>query len=112
MHGNGTGDTNGSRVKQGPDAEWPRSANGATSNRVFARTEKGYYVLGPKLMAKSDFVCVLWGGRMAFCLRPLETDGRMMYLLVGECYGHGFMSGGGVDMLDKGMLEAQYFEFV
>ncbi|KAI1428982.1 heterokaryon incompatibility protein-domain-containing protein [Xylaria sp. FL1777] len=106
------GNSSGRRGHESPDEEWSRSANGATSNRVFARTETGYYVLGPKVLAKGDIVCVLWGGRMAFCLRPLEMDGRKVHLLVGECYIHGFMRGEVVDMVDKGTLEVQDFELV
>ncbi|KAI0974172.1 heterokaryon incompatibility protein-domain-containing protein [Xylaria arbuscula] len=104
--------SNGSRGHESPDEEWSRSANGATSNRVFARTERGYYVLGPKVLAKGDIVCVLWGGRMAFCLRPLEMNSRKVYLLVGECYIHGFMKGEVNDMVDDGTLETQDFELV
>jgi len=79
-------------------AEWSRSANGATSNRVFARTNEDHYVLGPQVMAKGDLACVLWGGRMCFCLRPL---GSGTYLLVGECYVHGFMDGEAVEIREK-----------
>ncbi|KAI1301973.1 heterokaryon incompatibility protein-domain-containing protein [Xylaria venustula] len=108
----GNNKSNGSRGHESPDEEWSRSANGATSNRVFARTEKGYYVLGPKVLAKDDIVCVLWGGRMAFCLRPLEMNSRKVYLLVGECYIHGFMRGEVGDMVDDGTLEVEDFELV
>ncbi len=104
--------SNGTGGHESPNEEWSRSANGATSNRVFARTEMGYYVLGPKVLAKGDIVCVLWGGRMAFCLRPLEMNGRKVHLLVGECYVHGFMRGEVADMVDKGKLEVQDFELV
>ena len=103
---------NGNGGHESPDEEWSRSANGATSNRVFARTERGYYVLGPKVLAQGDVVCVLWGGRMAFCLRPLEMDGRTVYLLVGECYIHGFMKGEVDGMVDDGTLKVQDFEIV
>ncbi|KAK0717543.1 hypothetical protein B0T26DRAFT_776038 [Lasiosphaeria miniovina] len=55
----------------GLGAEWSRSANGATSNWVLARTTKGYFVLGPKVLAKSDRICVLWGAKCAFACGPL-----------------------------------------
>ena len=77
-------------AKQGP-GKWSQTANGASSNRAFARTRKGYYVLGPKVMEAGDVVCVLFGGKMPFCLRPWGRPGQ--YLLVGECYVHGLMKG-------------------
>lgn len=76
-------------AEQGP-GKWSQAANGASSNRAFARTAKGYYVLGPKVMEVGDVVCVLFGGKMPFCLRPW---GEGQYLLVGECYVHGLMKG-------------------
>ncbi|KAK5655951.1 hypothetical protein OQA88_5086 [Cercophora sp. LCS_1] len=93
----------------GLDAEWSRSANGASSGRVFARTAKGYFVLGPQVLAKGDRICVLWGGKMCFCLRPLD-QGR--FLLVGECYVHGLMNGEAVRLLEKNELQEEKFVLV
>lgn len=93
----------------GLDAEWSRSANGASSGRVFARTAKGYFVLGPQVLAKGDRICVLWGGKMCFCLRPLD-QGR--FLLVGECYVHGLMNGEAVRLLEKKELQEEKFVLV
>ena len=61
------------------EEQWSRSANGASKNRIFAKTEKGYYVLGPKVTQPGDIVCVLFGGKLPFCLRLLGDR----YLLVG-----------------------------
>lgn len=58
--------------------------------RAFAKTAKGYFVLGPKVMEVGDIVCVLFGGKTPFGLRPW-ADGQ--YLLVGEAYVHGLMKG-------------------
>ncbi len=69
--------------------QWSRSANGASENRAFARSQKGYYVLGPGIMAAGDVICILLGGKLPFCLRPCGHR----YLLVGECYAHGLMEG-------------------
>ncbi|KAK0710256.1 heterokaryon incompatibility protein-domain-containing protein [Lasiosphaeria miniovina] len=91
------------------DAEWSRSANGASSGRVFARTIKGYFVLGPKVMAKGDRICVLWGGKMCFCLRPLD-QGR--FLLVGECYVHELMNGEAIRQVEKNELQEEEFVLV
>lgn len=89
--------------------EWSRAANGASKNRKFATTERGYYVLGPKVMQGGDVVCVLLGGKMPFCLRPWH-GGR--YLLVGECYVHGFMDGEAMDMLERAEVTQKTFEIV
>ncbi|KAI0114019.1 hypothetical protein GGR51DRAFT_505248 [Nemania sp. FL0031] len=95
--------------KQEFEAEqWSRSANGASENRCFARSRKGYYVLGPGIMAPGDIVCVLFGGKLPFCLRPC---GRR-YLLVGECYVHGLMEGEAMQLVDRGELSEKVFDIV
>ncbi|KAI0882855.1 HET-domain-containing protein [Annulohypoxylon maeteangense] len=91
----------------GVEEEWSRMANGASKNRKFARTSKGYYVLGPAVMEKGDLVCVLFGGKMPFCIRPF---GEQRYLLVGECYVHGLMKGEAMDMASDGKLFERTFE--
>ncbi|KAK4079051.1 hypothetical protein Trihar35433_156 [Trichoderma harzianum] len=88
--------------------EWSRSANGASKNRIFARTESGYYVLGPAVMEKGDVICVLFGGKLPFCLRPVGKR----YLLVGECYTHGLMEGEALDMMKRGECSEKEFEIV
>ncbi|KAK4062813.1 uncharacterized protein Triagg1_9683 [Trichoderma aggressivum f. europaeum] len=88
--------------------EWSRSANGASKNRIFARTKSGYYVLGPAVMEKGDIVCVLFGGKLPFCLRPVGKR----YLLVGECYTHGLMKGEALGMVARGELSERKFEIV
>lgn len=86
--------------------EWSRSANGASKGRVFARTRKGYYVLGPAIMEQGDVICVLFGGKLPFCLRPLGEG----YLLVGECYVHGLVKGEALDMMARNELSEKVFE--
>ncbi|KAL6835587.1 HET domain-containing protein [Trichoderma sp. SZMC 28015] len=88
--------------------EWSRSANGASKNRVFARTESGFYVLGPAVMEKGDVVCVLFGGKLPFCLRPIANQ----YILVGECYTYGLMEGEALDMMTRGECSETEFEIV
>ena len=87
---------------------WSRAANGAATNRVFARTRKGLYVLGPAVMEKGDVICVLLGGKMPFCLRPWSHQ----YLLVGECYVHGYMAGQAIEMVDSGSALEKIFQVV
>ncbi|KAK4508517.1 hypothetical protein PRZ48_002256 [Zasmidium cellare] len=88
--------------------QWSRSASAASKNRSFAITSRGYYVLGPKSMRRGDVICVLFGGKVPFCLRPIGTR----YLLVGECYVHGLMDGEAMTMMDRGELVGRYFDIV
>jgi hypothetical protein len=88
--------------------KWSRAANGASSHRSFARTAKGYFVLGPKVLEVGDVVCVLFGGKMPFCLRPW---GRY-YRLVGECYVHGLMSGEAMEMLERREVAEEVFDVI
>lgn len=88
---------------------WTRDANGATTNRVFGRTAKGRYVLGPKVMEPGDVLCVLFGGKMPFVLRPW-TDGR--FYLVGESYTHGLMNGEVIEALKRGKCTEEVFDII
>ncbi|KAM0463716.1 hypothetical protein ACHAO4_000438 [Trichoderma viride] len=97
-------------AEKGDAQKWSRAATGASTNRRFARTSRGYYVMGPQAMEKGDIICVLFGGKMPFCLRPCL--GSQYYLLVGECYLHGFMNGESVDMLEGGGFCESVFEVV
>ncbi|KAK2761021.1 het domain-containing protein [Colletotrichum kahawae] len=90
----------------GDAAKWARAANGASCNRKFARTRDGYYVLGPRVMEPGDVICVLYGGKMPFCLRPW---GKKNYLLVGECYVHGIMDG---EIIDGARSAENVFDIV
>jgi hypothetical protein len=93
------------RAADGDRYKWTRAANGASSHRAFARTTQGYYVLGPKVMETGDLICVLYGGKMPFCLRPWEDH----FLLSGECYVHGLMDGEAVSMVEDGILQEETF---
>ncbi|RYP56139.1 hypothetical protein DL771_012084 [Monosporascus sp. 5C6A] len=97
-------------AEKGDAHKWSRAATGASSSRRFARTTRGYYVMGPQVMEKGDIVCMLFGGKMPFCLRHCLDS--QFYLLVGECYIHGFMNGEAVDMLERGEFCEDDFEVV
>lgn len=88
--------------------QWSRSASAASKNRAFAKTSKGYYILGPRIMDAGDVVCVLFGGKLPFCLRPWGTR----YLLVGECYVHGLMDGEAMEMMGRNELIEKPFDIV
>ena len=59
-------------------------------------------------MKPGDIICVLFGGKMPFCLRPWGD----CYLLVGECYVHGLMNGEAMKMMDRTELVEKVFEIV
>ncbi|KAI0402997.1 heterokaryon incompatibility protein-domain-containing protein [Xylaria palmicola] len=88
--------------------KWSRWAASASEGRVFARTGSGYYVLGPAALEAGDIVCVLFGSKVPFCLRPM--GGR--YLLVGECYVHGLMKGEAVGMFARGEISRKMFDII
>jgi hypothetical protein len=57
--------------------------------RRFFITEKGYIGMGPDSLQLGDRVCILYGGKVPFILRPEDDH----YLLVGESYTHRMMDG-------------------
>ena len=96
----------GSTERDSHDKNWGRWAASASEGRIFARTKRGYYVLGPAALEAEDKVCVLFGSKMPFCLRPMGTS----YLLVGECYVHGLMKGEAMGMLAQSCLRKKIFD--
>jgi hypothetical protein len=81
-------------------------AQACTAGRVLFETNSGYVGLGPQSLQKNDLVCVLYGGKVPFILRP---DGDH-YKFVGESYVHGFMEGEVIEMLRAGELKEQEFQ--
>jgi len=65
--------------------------------RSFCRTDTGHLGWVPADAEEGDCVCILFGGRTFYVLRP---DGDEHYRLIGECYLHGLMQGEGVDKLE------------
>ncbi|KAK2603103.1 hypothetical protein N8I77_009585 [Diaporthe amygdali] len=98
----------GETGREGVHETWSRWAASAADSRIFARTRSGYYVLGPVALEVGDIVCVLFGCKVPFCLRPMGER----YLLVGECYVHGLMKGGAMDMLARDQLHKKTFDIV
>ncbi|EQB44659.1 hypothetical protein CGLO_16572 [Colletotrichum gloeosporioides Cg-14] len=93
---------------EGDHEKWSRWGASASEGRTFAKTEMGYYVLGPTALEVGDVVCVLFGSKVPFCLRPM---GRR-YLFVGECYAHGLMKGEAMAMLARDELHEKVFDIV
>lgn len=94
--------------REGVHETWSRWAASAADGRVFARTRSGYYVLGPAALEVGDVVCVLFGCKVPFCLRPMGGG----YLLVGECYVHGLMKGEAMGMMARDEVQRKNFDIV
>ena len=94
--------------REGDHETWSRWATSASEGRIFARTGRGYYVLGPAVLEAGDVVGVLFGSKVPFCLRPMGKR----YLLVGECYVHGLMKGEAISMLARDELHEKIFDIV
>jgi hypothetical protein len=62
--------------------------NHARQRRFFLSSEK-YMGMGPAAMQKGDIICIFYGGRVPYIVRPTAE----YYELVGECYAHGLMDG-------------------
>ncbi|KAK6217916.1 hypothetical protein LQW54_003204 [Pestalotiopsis sp. IQ-011] len=87
---------------------WARWAASASESRTFARSAQGYYVLGPTVLEVGDVICVLFGAKVPFCLRPI--GGR--YLLVGECCVYGLMKGEAMEMSVRNELRKMRFDII
>jgi hypothetical protein len=83
-------------------------------NRVLCVTEKGYMGLVPYEAKIGDQIVVLFGGNTPFLLRESDEDvhGERRWLLVGECYVHGFMDGEAINGLDEEEFEGRSETFV
>ncbi|SCV33496.1 related to HET-6OR heterokaryon incompatibility protein (het-6OR allele) [Fusarium fujikuroi] len=63
-------------------------------------TETGYVGFGPRSMRPGDVVCVLFGGRTPYVMRPTAAPDE--YLFLGPAYVHGLMDGEAIDAWEKG----------
>ena len=64
-------------------------------HRSFCSTAAGRIGLVPGTAKAGDVICVLYGGRVPYVLRPCKNG---YYVLVGECYVHGLMDGEAMDV--------------
>jgi hypothetical protein len=68
--------------------------------RKFCVTQNRRTALTPPYTQPGDIVCNLAGSAVPFAIRLLNTavDGRQTYAVLGECYMHGLMYGGGLHL--------------
>jgi hypothetical protein len=69
--------------------------------------QDGAIGVGPWCMEPGDVVIALFGGNALYGLRPTGTPGDYLYL--GEWYLQGYMHGEGMDLFEKGEVQAEYF---
>jgi len=74
--------------------------------RAWITTTRGYVGLAPEDVKEGDVICILFGGKVPYALRP--RDGH--YLFLGECYVHGIMDGEAMDMLTDGRIQETTFD--
>jgi len=80
-------------------------AHSMSYRRCFFTTSRGYMGLGPNAMQTGDVVCILFGCKVPYVLRPV--DGH--YLLVGDAYIYGIMDGEAMQHLTSGDLKERTF---
>lgn len=67
-------------------------------SKIFV-TETGYVGFGPRCMRPGDVVCVLFGGRTPYVIRPTAAPDE--YLFLGPAYVHGLMDSEAIDAWEK-----------
>jgi hypothetical protein len=75
----------------------------ATIGRRFCVTENGRVGLVPSGVAKGDKICSIRGARVPFVIREVVgiRDGETVFVLVGDCYVDGLMTGDGVGTVSR-----------
>ncbi|MCJ1383200.1 hypothetical protein MMC17_006313 [Xylographa soralifera] len=92
------------------DNDWRRfsiSFANAGEFRRFFITKKGSMGIGPQAMQSGDIICILFGGRTPFVLRPRPDSDHCVF--IGECYIHGWMHGEAIEKWRQGMFQSEYF---
>jgi hypothetical protein len=67
---------------------------------TYFTTADGRLGIGDLGLKNGDEICVLFGGRVLYIIRPLDSH----FKLVGECYVHGYMNGEVMDLWKDGHL--------
>lgn len=86
--------------------------SGATDNRCFFVTERGWIGSGPLVSFVGDEVCIFLGGQTPFVVRELPSASESIYKMCGPCYVHGIMYGEAVAMCEGEHFESKTFNLV
>nr|OQO27701.1 hypothetical protein B0A51_04467 [Rachicladosporium sp. CCFEE 5018] len=84
-----------------------KSLRATTNCRTWFASTTGCVGSTSHTTQRGDVVCVLFGARVPFMLRP-EPDGR--YRVISDCYVDGMMDSKAIDMWEAGKLAAESFE--
>ncbi|OQO14483.1 hypothetical protein B0A48_01361 [Cryoendolithus antarcticus] len=95
-----------SAATRGSADRFYKSLRATTNCRTWFASTTGYVGSTSHTTQRGDVVCVLFGARVPFMLRP-EPDSR--YRLIGDCYVDGMMDGKAVDMWEAGELKLEEF---
>jgi hypothetical protein len=79
---------------------------GQFQHRQLTVTKKGYLAVGARAMQATDIVCLLYGGELAYVLRPYGQH----FQFLGECYVPELSSGEWLQVPKTG--ESEWFSLV
>ncbi|KAH7088077.1 HET domain-containing protein [Paraphoma chrysanthemicola] len=91
----------------GDQASYLSLARNFCHNRSFVVTENGRVGIGPLGTRPGDLVAVIFGGGVPYIIRQEGSS----FLVVGETYIYGLMSGEAIEEWRKGQLEEKALEF-
>ncbi|KAL2276033.1 hypothetical protein FJTKL_01427 [Diaporthe vaccinii] len=69
-----------------------------TSKSSYCITQRGYFGRSPMPPQAGDKICVFYGGKVPFLLRPQAKSGH--FKLAGEIYIHGIMKGAAMNTME------------
>lgn len=75
-----------------------RVIGGYNADKLFGSTKEGYVGMFPSRTKVNDCIVVLFGGEFPFVMRKCINHGKETYQLIGQCYVHGIMEKGRVDI--------------
>ena len=80
-----------------------------SGGKIFRKTASGYVGMFPAATEAGDVIAVLYGGEFPFVMRKLTSETKANYELVGQCYIHGIMEDGRLDLTDPRYEEKDIF---
>jgi len=78
-------------------------------NRALFVTKNERVCLGPRLIAKGDLCCIVYGCQVPIILRP-AGDGR--YIVIGDACVEGVMEGEAMELLAEGKVTEEWFTLI
>jgi hypothetical protein len=72
------------------------------------RIERRYYIFGLVVLKVGDKVCILFGSKVPFYLRPIDRS----YLLISKCYIYRLIKGKVIGILARDNLYKKTFNII